>query len=68
MGTCPKCEATVSSVQIRNVTVSAGIGGPSWNGIKYLCPTCNCVLSVAIDPVALKNDIVSAILLALGKG
>jgi hypothetical protein len=65
MGTCPKCEATVTTVQIGDVSVRAG--PKSWRGIKYYCPSCGCVLSVAIDPIAIKADIVEEILAALGK-
>ena len=61
MGTCPKCGNTVTNVRIEDVDV---IPGPydRWRGIKYVCPSCDCVLSVAIDPVALKTDVVEEIL------
>jgi Zn-finger nucleic acid-binding protein len=54
---CPYCEAMLQNVVIRDVTVMA-IGGNQWRGIVYLCPSCNKSLSVAIDPVALRHDIV----------
>lgn len=65
-GRCPKCNAPISSVSIESISVKAK---PSnWNGVSYLCPSCNCVLSVAIDPIALKSDIVEEILDRLRKG
>ena len=30
-----------------------------WRGVSYSCPFCFAILSVAIDPVALKADIVA---------
>lgn len=67
MGTCPKCGTTIVYVNIADIQVNSIVGGNTWNGIKYFCPSCGCVLSVAIDPVALKNDLVDEILGALGK-
>ena len=66
MGTCPKCEAPVLHVNIAEVTASAFMG-KQWRAIKYCCPSCGCVLSVAIDPIAVKTDIVEEILHAFGK-
>ena len=62
---CPKCDSTVSSVRIADVTIYGP--GTGWRGIKYVCPSCGYVLSVAIDPVALKTDIVEELLHALRK-
>ena len=65
-GQCPKCGALISSVTIETITVKAK--PTNWNGVSYLCPSCNCVLSVAIDPIALKADIVREILENLRRG
>jgi hypothetical protein len=65
-GRCPKCEAPISSVTIETISVKAK--PQNWTGVSYLCPSCSCVLSVAIDPIALKNDIVTEILDRLRKG
>jgi len=66
MGTCPKCESAVMVANIGDVTVQAA-GGKQWRGIKYYCPACGAILSVSIDPIAIKTDIVEEILRALGK-
>lgn len=66
MGTCPKCEVVVNHANIGAVTVGE-LFGKQWHGIKYCCPSCGCVLSVQIDPIAIKTDIVNEILRALGK-
>ncbi len=58
-GQCPKCSAPISSVTLETITIKAQ--PTNWKGLSYLCPSCNCVLSVSIDPVALKAEIVQAI-------
>jgi hypothetical protein len=54
-GTCPKCGNAVTVVETEPVTIKRR--GLAVNGISYLCPSCKCVLSVAIDPVALQKDV-----------
>jgi hypothetical protein len=66
MGTCPYCQAVIISVSISEIQVNATVGGQTWRGIKYFCPTCDRVLSVAIDPVALNDELVQDIVEALG--
>ncbi len=66
MGTCPKCDEPVASVWIEDCDIRSA--GGTWRGIRYLCPSCRCVLSVSIDPVALKTEIVDEILAELRKG
>jgi hypothetical protein len=41
--------------------------GGSWKAISYQCPHCETVLSVEIDPIAVKADIVAEIAKMLGK-
>jgi hypothetical protein len=65
-GQCPNCKTTISHVQLEGISVKAK--GGNWNGVSYLCPSCNCVLSVGIDPVALKTDLVREILENLRRG
>ncbi|HXA75556.1 MAG TPA: hypothetical protein VNV41_00335 [Candidatus Acidoferrales bacterium] len=67
MGTCPKCEKHVGHVNIAEVSVGQ-IFGQQWRGIKYCCASCGCVLSVAVDPIAIKSDIVAEVLRGLGRG
>lgn len=54
-------------VNVMPIAVSA-MPGSRFNSVKYSCPSCGNVLNVGVDPVALKSDIVSEILQALGKG
>lgn len=58
-GKCPYCEATVSEVKISTVSCK----GPerTYHGISYSCGSCGKVLSVAIDPIAVKSDTVDMV-------
>ncbi len=53
IGKCPKCESVISSVKIEDIIVEGGI--IPLKGVSYLCPSCQHILSVAIDPVALQG-------------
>ena len=64
-GRCPKCEAPISSVTIETISVKAK--PQNWTGVSYLCPSCSWVLSVAIDPIAIRTDIVEQIVNALAR-
>ena len=55
---CPHCNALLNNVNIKDVNVRAGINRNEWRGIAYICPFCQKILSVAIDPIAIKTDIV----------
>jgi hypothetical protein len=58
-GQCPKCNVPISSVTLERITIKGK--ETNWKGVSYLCPSCNCVLSVSIDPVALKAEILQAL-------
>jgi len=59
-GTCPKCDETISSVDIEHVDIKEG-PLTKWHGVSLLCPYCSCVLGVSVDPVGLKDDIVELV-------
>lgn len=59
-GKCPKCETTITSVRIEDVDVKVGFQS-RWKGVSFCCPSCSVVLSVAIDPIAIKTDIINAL-------
>lgn len=55
---CPKCEALVSSVNINDV--DGYVSGISrWRCISFSCRSCNAVLSVQMDPIAIKTDLLN---------
>jgi len=60
-GKCPKCEKRITRVKIDSILGSVGIGQPDWKIASYSCPSCNSVLSVQIDPLAIKADILKAL-------
>jgi hypothetical protein len=61
MGLCPYCKTTLSSVNIEGIDGNVSYT-PSWKAITYSCPFCQSILSVQIDPVALKTDIVDEVI------
>ena len=63
-GKCPKCENAVTSVSIEHVDVTQAFT-QKWHGVSFLCPHCQTVLGVGIDPVALKTDTVKEVVKAL---
>lgn len=65
-GKCPKCESTLSNVKLQGMPVNEGFQ-ERWHGVSYLCPHCDTILGVSIDPIAIKTDIVKEILRGLGK-
>jgi hypothetical protein len=63
-GKSPYCKASLSTVVIEAVEAHVA-KGKSYHALTYACPHCHFVLSVALDPVALKSDTVSEIVGAL---
>jgi glutaredoxin len=70
-GKCPHCKNALRTVRLENVEVVVspltGQGGP-YVGVSYVCPHCDSVLSVQIDPVALKTDTVAETVKRLRQG
>ncbi len=65
-GKCPKCDKLLSHVKIENMVVRESFQ-TDWHGVSYCCPFCNVILSVQIDPMRLRNEIVSEIVKKLSK-
>ena len=55
MNTCPKCEARVGFLTGSYIDIR----GPdqSWVGVSYVCPKCDAILGISLDPIALKNEV-----------
>jgi phage FluMu protein Com len=67
-GKCPHCNKVLSEVKLEHINATLNpITGPIWHSASYVCPHCHSILSVQIDPVALKADTVKEVLKALGK-
>ena len=65
-GKCPKCERVIDRVTIDQID-AYNQSRNVFNAVSYLCPHCQTVLSVQIDPLALKTDTVNDLLKALKK-
>jgi hypothetical protein len=55
MSTCPKCGDSVGFV--KSIYVDIRTPDQNWVGLSLVCPKCDAILGVSIDPIALKNDI-----------
>lgn len=60
MAQCLKCTNPLSSVNLENIRIKAR--PHDWSGVAYVCPVCETVLGIGIDPVSLKTDTVQEIL------
>lgn len=59
-GKCPKCEKAVTRANLSPISVGVP-GGSQFKGITYDCPHCKTVLSVMIDPIAIKTSTIAEI-------
>jgi hypothetical protein len=66
IGKCPKCDKLLTQVQAENMEIHEGLIS-RWKGASFLCPFCHTILSVGLDPLALKADLVTEILERLGR-
>lgn len=60
MSNCLKCEASLTYVKIDGIKAH-GKGGTKWNCVSYSCPSCGAIISVQMDPIAIKTDTVNEI-------
>jgi hypothetical protein len=65
-GLCPKCDAPLTYVKLNDIKIKAP--GQDWVGASYSCPFCLHIVSVGIDPIAIKTDIVDEIVRQLRNG
>jgi hypothetical protein len=66
MATCPRCNKSIPHVILQEINASQ-LFAQTWRAISYCCPLCDVILSVGIDPIALKADTVAEILEVLGR-
>lgn len=57
---CPKCEQVVRHATVNEISLDVP-GGSSWLGLAYVCPACQTILGVQMDPVALKTDTIAGV-------
>lgn len=66
-GKCPSCgEVPNFGVELQAVDVKTS-AGRTFHGVMYVCPNAQChsILGVGLDPLAVKTDIVDAVVKAL---
>jgi len=67
LGKCPKCEAVVHRAIVNTLNLDV-IGGKSYLGLSYSCPQCQTILSVQMDPIAVKAETITDLVAALRTG
>lgn len=67
IGKCPKCEILITRAEIEHLDITENLQS-RWHGISLVCPSCHTILGVAVDPIALKNDIIELIVAKLKGG
>ena len=65
-GKCPKCEKTITRVNGKHVEIVVSLDR-KLHGISYSCPSCNTVISIQVDPIAIKTDTINGLLEKLKK-
>jgi hypothetical protein len=59
---CPNCKKPVLKVRLKDVAASTWLPmAQEWRAISHCCYECGVVLSVQIDPIAIKADTIAAI-------
>lgn len=53
---CPKCDKFITRFNLAGSMAGELGGSVSYHVVAYCCPWCHCVLSVQMDPIALKFD------------
>lgn len=68
MSKCPKCEKLLTYVTFKALDMQEQfLPSNSYKAIAHVCPHCQSVLSVQMDPIALKTDTVNQVLQRLGR-
>ena len=59
MANCPKCDRALPTVDGEPIIVQTGLNRRE--GMIYSCPFCVVILSVQIDPIVIKSDIIEEV-------
>lgn len=60
-GKCPRCDKAVTYLKLEGLDARVAFGSGGWKAITLQCPSCSTILSAAIDPIAIRTDIVKSI-------
>lgn len=61
MGNCPKCEKPIMSPTVTSAPIALPGGGTGYSALAMICPSCRTILSVQIDPLHIRSQIVQAL-------
>lgn len=67
MAICPKCDSSITYTNLKGLDTKERFGGRAWKAVAHCCPRCDAVLSVEIDPIAVKSDILDGVKKLLGR-
>ena len=59
MTLCPHCKQGIPSFNVEPLNAYAQ--GNVWKAISFNCPSCHVSLSVQIDPIAIRTDLINEI-------
>lgn len=65
-GKCPQCDTRLLNVKIEAIDLIEGLS-TKWKGASYICPHCQHILGVEMDPTALRSAIVGDVKKLLGR-
>jgi hypothetical protein len=66
-GKCPKCGEFIDHVGCFRLKAGDPFADKSW-ALAYTCPSCSTILGCQVDPIALKEDTVDAVVERLRHG
>lgn len=68
MAKCPHCNNPMMSARFEAMdTKEAFTTNNAYRAVAHCCPSCDAVLSVQIDPLALKSDLLRGVKKLLGR-
>lgn len=59
-GKCPHCPENVTTVDVGKLTINAG-PHRQIAGMSYICPKCQTVLGVSMDPLVMMDEIIKRV-------
>ena len=67
-GKCPNPNCSQLIRKVGATTVVVETAKAKYQGVTFICPICATVLSVSLDPLIERKEIVAAVVKALAKG
>ena len=59
---CPQCDKIIDHAYVTSIDIKEDVlKGTTFEGVAYSCPHCRAVISLSIDPIAIKTSIINAV-------